>query len=70
MGIAETKIYPINDCCLEADLSTYIFRKGPVWKKYWNPVYCHYENTGTNKILIDTWLCDADRDTEYHQKMR
>ncbi len=40
MGVAETKIYPINTGWLEADLGTYIFWKGPAGKKYWNPVYC------------------------------
>ena len=54
MGIAETKIYPINTGWLEADLGTYIFWKGPAGKKYWNPVYCHYVDTGEHKILIDT----------------
>ena len=38
MGIAETRIYPINTGWLEADLGTYIFWKRPVGKKYWNPV--------------------------------
>ena len=68
MGIAETKIYPINTGWLEADLGTYIFWKGPAGKKYWNPVYCHYVDTGEHKILIDTGLCDAERATQYHHK--
>ena len=51
MGIAETKIYPINTGWLEADLGTYIFWKGPAGKKYWNPVYCHYVDTGEHKTL-------------------
>ena len=46
MGVAETRIYPINTGWLEADLGTYIFWKGPAGKKYWNPVYCHYVDTG------------------------
>ena len=32
MGIAETKIDPINTGWLEADLGTYIFWKGPAGK--------------------------------------
>ncbi|MEJ8561987.1 MBL fold metallo-hydrolase [Yoonia sp. GPGPB17] len=68
MGVAETKIYPINTGWLEADLGTYIFWKGPAGKKIWNPVYCHYVDTGTHKILIDTGLCDEERATKYHHK--
>ena len=56
MGVAETKIYPINTGWLEADLGTDIFGKGPAGKKIWNPVYCHYVDTGEHKILIDTGL--------------
>jgi N-acyl homoserine lactone hydrolase len=68
MGVAETKIYPINTGWLEADLGTYIFWKGPAGKKIWNPVYCHYVDTGEHKILIDTGLCDEERATRYHHK--
>jgi len=68
MSIAKTKIYPINTGWLEADLGTYIFWKGPAGKKYWNPVYCHYVDTGTHKVLIDTGLPDAARATKYHHK--
>jgi len=68
MGVAETKIYPINTGWLEADLGTYIFWKGPAGKKYWNPVYCHYVDTGEHKILIDTGLPDEDRATKWHHK--
>jgi len=68
MGVQETKIYPINTGWLEADLGTYIFWKGPAGKKYWNPVYCHYVDTGEHKILIDTGLPDEERATKYHHK--
>ena len=68
MGVADTKIYPINTGWLEADLGTYIFWKGPAGKKYWNPVYCHYVDTGEHKILIDTGLCDEERASKYHHK--
>ena len=68
MGVQETRIYPINTGWLEADLGTYVFWKGPAGKKYWNPVYCHYVDTGTHKILIDTGLCDEERATRYHHK--
>jgi len=68
MGVAETKIYPINTGWLEADLGTYIFWKGPAGKKYWNPVYCHYVDTGDQKILIDTGLPDEARATKWHHK--
>ena len=43
MGIAETKIYPINTGWLEADLGTYIFWKGPE------------RNIGILSIVI-TWI--------------
>ena len=49
MGIAETKIYPINTGWLEADLGTYTFWKGPAGKKIWNPCYCYYVDTGEYK---------------------
>jgi glyoxylase-like metal-dependent hydrolase (beta-lactamase superfamily II) len=66
MGVAETRIYPINTGWLQADLGTYTFWKGPAGKKFWNPVYCHYVDTGAHKILIDTGLCDEERATRYH----
>ncbi|MDE2792880.1 MAG: N-acyl homoserine lactonase family protein [Paracoccaceae bacterium] len=68
MGIAETRIYPINTGWLEADLGTYVFWKGPAGKKIWQPVFCHYVDTGTQKILIDTGLCDEARASRYHHK--
>ena len=68
MGVAETKIYPINTGWLEADLGTYIFWKGPAGKKIWNPVYCYYVDTGEHKILVDTGLCNEERATKYHHK--
>ena len=68
MGIAETKIYPINTGWLEADLGTYTFWKGPAGKKIWNPCYCYYVDTGEYKILVDTGLCDEERATKYHHK--
>ena len=37
MGIAETRIYPINTGWLEADLGTYIFWKGPAGKNIGTP---------------------------------
>ncbi|MCY4304413.1 MAG: N-acyl homoserine lactonase family protein [Aestuariivita sp.] len=66
MSIQETKIYPINTGWLHGDLGTYIFWKGPAGKKKWQPVYCHYVDTGEHKILIDTGLCDAERASKYH----
>ena len=68
MGVAETKIYPINTGWLEADLGTYIFWKGPAGQKIWNPTFCFYVDTGTHKVLVDTGLCDAERATRYHHK--
>lgn len=68
MGVAETKIYPINTGWLEADLGTYIFWKGPAGQKIWNPTFCFYVDTGTHKILVDTGLCDEERATRYHHK--
>ena len=68
MGIAETKIYPINTGWLEADLGTYIFWKGPAGKKIWNPTICFYVDTGDHKIMVDTGLCDEARATKYHHK--
>lgn len=61
-----TKIYPINTGWLHGDLGTYIFWKGPAGKKKWQPVYCHYVDTGTHKILIDTGLPDQERASQYH----
>ena len=66
MGKNETKIYPINTGWLHGDLGTYIFWKGPAGKKKWQPVYCHYVDTGANKILIDTGLPDQERASKYH----
>ena len=66
MGVQETKIYPINTGWLHGDLGTYIFWKGPAGKKKWQPVFCHYVDTGEHKILIDTGLCDAERASKYH----
>jgi len=68
MGVQETKIYPINTGWLEADLGTYIFWKGPAGKKYWNPCYAYYVDTGEHKILVDTGLPDEERATKYHHK--
>ena len=68
MGVDETKIYPINTGWLEADLGTYVFWKGPAGHKIWNPVYCHLVDTGEQRILIDTGLCDEARATRYHHK--
>lgn len=68
MAVAETRIYPINTGWLEADLGTYTFWKGPAGKKFWNPVYCHFVQTPTHKILVDTGLCDEERATAYHHK--
>lgn len=68
MGIAETRIHPINTGWLEADLGTYVFWKGPAGKKIWNPVYCFYVDTGDHKIMVDTGLCDEERATRYHHK--
>ncbi|MCY4006073.1 MAG: N-acyl homoserine lactonase family protein [Rhodobacteraceae bacterium] len=68
MGIAETRIYPINTGWLEADLGTYVFWKGPAGKKIWNPVYCFYVDTGAHRIMVDTGLCDEERATKYHHK--
>ncbi len=68
MGLAETKIYPINTGWLEADLGTYIFWKGPAGQKIWNPTFCFYVDTGEHKILVDTGLCDEERATRYHHK--
>ena len=68
MGVAETRIYPINTGWLEADLGTYTFWKGPAGEKIWNPVYCFYVDTGEHKVLIDTGLCDEERATRYHHK--
>jgi len=66
MGVAETKIYPINTGWLHGDLGTYIFWKGPAGKKKWQPVYCHYVDTGTHRVLIDTGLPDQERASRYH----
>ena len=66
MGVADTKIYPINTGWLHGDLGTYIFWKGPAGKKKWQPVYCHYVDTGTHKVLIDTGLPDQERASKYH----
>jgi len=66
MGVAETRIYPINTGWLHGDLGTYIFWKGPAGKKKWQPVFCHYVDTGEHKILVDTGLCDAGRASKYH----
>ncbi|MCY4446858.1 MAG: N-acyl homoserine lactonase family protein [Rhodobacteraceae bacterium] len=66
MGINETRIHPINTGWLHGDLGTYIFWKGPAGKKKWQPVYCHYVDTGTHKILIDTGLPDQERASKYH----
>ena len=68
MGVAETRIYPINTGWLEADLGTYVFWKGPAGKKIWNPVYCFYVDTGEHKIMVDTGLCDEPRATKFHHK--
>ncbi len=66
MGIAETTIHPINTGWLHGDLGTYIFWKGPAGKKKWQPVFCHYVDTGEHKILIDTGLPDQERASKYH----
>ena len=68
MGVAETRIHPINTGWLQADLGTYTFWKGPAGEKIWNPCYCFYVDTGEHKILIDTGLCDEPRATKYHHK--
>ena len=62
----DTKIYPINTGWLHGDLGTYIFWKGPAGKKKWQPVYCHFVDTGRHKILIDTGLPDQERASKYH----
>ncbi|MXW86060.1 MAG: N-acyl homoserine lactonase family protein, partial [Boseongicola sp. SB0667_bin_21] len=51
---------------LHGDLGTYIFWKGPAGKKKWQPVYCHFVDTGEHKILIDTGLPDQERASKYH----
>ncbi|MYI67765.1 MAG: N-acyl homoserine lactonase family protein [Boseongicola sp. SB0673_bin_14] len=66
MTVAETRIYPINTGWLHGDLGTYIFWKGPAGKKKWQPVYCHFVDTGEHKILIDTGLPDQERASKYH----
>lgn len=62
------RIFPINTGWLEADLGTYVFWKGPAGQKIWNPVYCFLIDTGEQKILVDTGLCDEERATRYHHK--
>ena len=49
-------------------LGAYIFWKGAVGQKIWNPVYCFYVETAEHKILVDTGLCDEARATKYHHK--
>ena len=66
MSMKKTRIYPINTGWLHGDLGTYIFWKGPAGKKKWQPVYCHYVDTGTHRILIDTGLPDQERASRYH----
>lgn len=68
MSANGARIFPINTGWLEADLGTYIFWKGPAGKKIWNPVYCHYVETGEHRVLVDTGLCDEERATKYHHK--
>ena len=63
MGVAETKIYPINTGWLEADHGTYMFFKGEAGKKVQLPVACFYVDTGEHKIMIDTGLCSIACDS-------
>jgi len=66
MGRSATRIIPINTGWLHGDLGTYIFWKGPAGMKKWQPVYCHYVETDTHRILIDTGLPDQERASKYH----
>ena len=70
MGRSATRIIPINTGWLHGDLGTYIFWKGPAGMKKWQPVYCHYVETDTHRVLIDTGLPDQERASRYHHNCR
>ena len=68
MGDPETKIYPINTGWLEADLGTYVFLEGPCGKEDLESGLLFLVESGGQKILVDTGLCDEERATRYHHK--
>ena len=67
MGVAKIEFIPLTQDGWR-QISAHIFSGKVRLGKYWNPVYCHYVDTGEHKILIDTGLCDEERATLYHHR--